>query len=184
MARLNPIQSKTKSGMETVIRSPEASEAESILNATREMIQTSAHLLIQPEEFRLTTAQEEAYIDRHLQDSGKMMIAAYVAEAPIGVLTFASGHLKRNSHVGTLAMTVLSNYRGQGVGRQMLDALISWAKLAPGIEKIELEVQSKNAPAIALYDKLGFQTEGKSLRAIRFSDGQYDDVIRMGLFVK
>jgi RimJ/RimL family protein N-acetyltransferase len=49
-----------------------------------------------------------------------------------------------------------------------------------GLERIELEVFASNTRAFALYEKLGFVTEGVKRRA-RKLDGQYDDNVLMAL---
>lgn len=53
-----------------------------------------------------------------------------------------------------LAMAVLPNYRQQGVGTQLLNHLIELA--SPHFAAISLSVRSEN-PAIALYERLGFE---------------------------
>lgn len=55
-----------------------------------------------------------------------------------------------------LTLTVLSNYRRQGVGRAMLGQLITWAKVrkAPAIF---LEVREGNVEANPLYESAGFK---------------------------
>ena len=63
------------------------------------------------------------------------------------------------SHNGVLGMGVTADYRGCGIGTALLRAALSKAK-ANGLERIELEVFHTNAKAIALYQKVGFRTEG------------------------
>ena len=53
-------------------------------------------------------------------------------------------------------MAVLSTYRNQGVGKQILEKLIDLAK-SQGSESIVLHAQ---VTAIPFYEKLGFQTQG------------------------
>jgi ribosomal protein S18 acetylase RimI-like enzyme len=45
--------------------------------------------------------------------------------------------------------------RGTGLGRALVDACLERAR-ARGCARIELDVQSDNAPAIALYERMGF----------------------------
>ena len=52
------------------------------------------------------------------------------------------------------------DYRRQGYGRAVLEALIKYAKYN-GIDSISLEVRESNHAAIALYSGLGFKVEGK-----------------------
>ena len=49
--------------------------------------------------------------------------------------------------------------RGKGVGRQMLLRLMEEG-IKMGVEAFTLEVRKSNAPAIHLYESLGFVTEG------------------------
>lgn len=89
-------------------------------------------------------------------------------EAPAGI-----------SHCGTLGMGVLSAYRGQGVGEQLLCTKLNKAKTF-GIERVELAVRADNQRAYNLYRKLGFVEEGVKRRSVKI-DGVYHDRILMAL---
>ncbi len=52
------------------------------------------------------------------------------------------------------------DYRRQGYGRAIVEALIRYAKMN-GLDSISLEVRESNRAAIELYGKLGFKIEGK-----------------------
>jgi len=84
-------------------------------------------------------------------------------------------------HCGELGMGVLKRYRRLGIGQRLIARTIERAK-EKGLERIELEVFASNVPAIKLYEKMGFVTEGIKKRA-RKLDGSYDDVVEMVLFV-
>ncbi|MFB6138907.1 MAG: N-acetyltransferase family protein [Halosimplex sp.] len=56
-----------------------------------------------------------------------------------------------------LAVFVLHDYQGAGIGTKLLEGLLG-AGRAAGIEKVWLTVERWNEPAIALYKKLGFET--------------------------
>lgn len=83
------------------------------------------------------------------------------------------------AHCGSLGMGVLPEYRGKGIGRQLLQACISKAA-TKGITRIELEVRADNERAIALYKALGFEIEAVKRNAMRF-DGVYFDALQMCL---
>ena len=54
------------------------------------------------------------------------------------------------------------DWRGQGVGRALLNALVAMAR-ANGHHALSLSVDARNAPALALYRSIGFaQTTGGS----------------------
>ena len=52
------------------------------------------------------------------------------------------------------------DYRRQGYGRAIVEALIKYAKMN-GLDSISLEVRESNKAAIDLYTKLDFKVEGK-----------------------
>jgi RimJ/RimL family protein N-acetyltransferase len=86
-----------------------------------------------------------------------------------------------NAHVGRLGMGVAKPFRRQGLGAKLMHAVLDKAR-DKGLIKIELSVYASNIPAIALYQRFGFEEEGRRTRS-RFVDGHYDDVIMMGLFL-
>lgn len=56
-------------------------------------------------------------------------------------------------------VVVAEGWRGQGIGKQMLSALMELGKEI-GIENYTLEVRVSNTPAICLYESLGFESAG------------------------
>ena len=61
------------------------------------------------------------------------------------------------AHINNLA--VLPELRGQGLGTQLLEAVIAEAAHLGAI-LLTLEVRQSNAPALRLYEKAGFYREG------------------------
>jgi ribosomal-protein-alanine N-acetyltransferase len=60
-------------------------------------------------------------------------------------------------HINNLA--VLPELRGQGLGTQLLDAIVAEAEHL-GAEMLTLEVRRSNEPARRLYERSGFHQEG------------------------
>ena len=80
-------------------------------------------------------------------------------------------------HSGTLGMGLLPAYRGRGLGARLIAATLE--AVAPlGITRVELDVFSTNARAIALYEKSGFTREGVK-RGARSLDGLTEDIVCM-----
>jgi len=84
----------------------------------------------------------------------------------------------RRIHVGQIGMGVHDDFTGRGVGSALLAALIDTADNWLAIKRVELTVYVDNAPAIRLYEKFGFETEGR-LRAFAFRNGEYVDAFTM-----
>lgn len=83
----------------------------------------------------------------------------------------------RQSHRGTLGMGLLPEYRGRGIGAELMRAALVHAK-SFGLEKVELNVYTSNAAAVALYRKMGFEEEGL-IKKYRKLDGRYFDCLLM-----
>jgi RimJ/RimL family protein N-acetyltransferase len=86
----------------------------------------------------------------------------------------------RMSHRGMLGMGIKAGFRGQGLGGRLLGYVLEQAKNF-GLEKVGLMVYATNKPAIALYEKFGFEPEGY-LKNYRKLDGRYFDCIMMAKF--
>ena len=64
----------------------------------------------------------------------------------------------------------------------MIEAALRQAK-ENGFEQVELGMFEDNSRARHLYEKLGFQEQGRTLRAFRLKDGTYRDEIQMVKFL-
>jgi GNAT superfamily N-acetyltransferase len=65
-------------------------------------------------------------------------------------------------------MVVRDGWRGQGIGRALLDGLMSWAK-SKGATRAQLLVDLDNEPALGYYQHLGWQTTRLGARRIALS---------------
>ena len=80
----------------------------------------------------------------------------------------------RRKHVANIGMSVSHQLQNQGIGTQLLEAIIDLADNWLALKRIELEVYTDNPAAIALYKKAGFVIEGTA-KAYAFRDGEYVD---------
>jgi RimJ/RimL family protein N-acetyltransferase len=96
----------------------------------------------------------------------------------VGWIDIAPLNRKMFSHVGHLGMGLLAGYRGQGLGKRMMEAALAQA-WEIGLERVELEVYPSNTPAIHLYEKFGFQLEGCRRKAKKL-DGPQGEEARRG----
>lgn len=75
------------------------------------------------------------------------------------------------------------SYWGKGIGREVCTAVIRYAFEDLNIRKVVLAVYENNPAAIKLYEKIGFQQEGR-LRKQVFEGGHYYDKFYMGIFAE
>lgn len=83
-------------------------------------------------------------------DSLSQHVVAEAAGQAIG-----TGRLLPDGHIGRMA--VLASWRGQGVGRALLEALLCLARES-GMRRVKLNAQSR---AMTFYQRLGFVAEGE-----------------------
>ncbi|WP_072457425.1 MULTISPECIES: ribosomal protein S18-alanine N-acetyltransferase [Actinomyces] len=79
-----------------------------------------------------------------------------------------------------MTMGVLPDFRGRGLGRVLMDALIDVARRW-GSERVFLEVRESNAAAISLYEHSGFEVVGRTKAYFR---NPREDALNMRLIVR
>jgi ribosomal protein S18 acetylase RimI-like enzyme len=124
--------------------------------------------------------QTRAFLKR-TADGSLPQVLALAEDEVVGFCDILPNSSKGFTHVGRLGMGVRSEWRRQGIGRQLLAGCLSLARNA-GIEKVELEVFSDNVGAVRLYDSFGFCEEGRKVRG-RKLDERYQDVLLMALWL-
>jgi putative acetyltransferase len=118
------------------------------------------------------------FVKQSIQSDAAQFVALEHASV-VGWCDIFPGWAHAFQHVGSLGMGLLPEYRGRGVGQQLLAACIDKAR-SRGITRIELEARADNERAIRLYKRMGFVHEVRKARAMRF-DGVYFDTVQMSL---
>src|SRR5262245_60772045 len=118
-----------------------------------------------PQAFGSTLAREHAFVDStwHERAAGGATGSAratFVAEAQgqwVGMATGVARHPDDLDHSPILVgMFVDATQRGRGVGAALMERVTDWVRALPA-ERLYLWATSTNRPAIALYEKCGFQ---------------------------
>jgi RimJ/RimL family protein N-acetyltransferase len=95
----------------------------------------------------------------------------------IGHLELRGGLVSSALHRAELSLGIEAGFRGRGAGRVLVETALEWAHDA-GLAYVDLRVFAGNAPARALYAKLGFREIGTIQDAYRMRDGtSVDDVL-------
>jgi ribosomal protein S18 acetylase RimI-like enzyme len=104
----------------------------------------------------------------HIQPDHDYPIAALLAEQPVAMawVTIDRNH---PTHANLFQMWVAPEYRGQGVGRQVVQAAIAWARDRQ-LQSLHLGVTVGDTPARHLYESLGFVAVGE-LEPLRSGSG-------------
>ncbi|SMG23525.1 Protein N-acetyltransferase, RimJ/RimL family [Marivirga sericea] len=128
----------------------------------------------------------------------KEMLNDYLHEVQNSNIYFWAIHLKENQkHIGNIKIDPINSKHSVGEYGIMMGDKLEWGKgyaaeasnrvirfcffEGLNLRKITLGVLKDNIAAVKLYEKLGFEEEGRFLKHA-FHNGKYCDVIRMALF--
>jgi RimJ/RimL family protein N-acetyltransferase len=137
----------------------------------------------EPDDPMFTEEQEREYLATQAARPDWCGFAAVsVSGEVVGMVTIDGKRRRAMRHCGVLGVSVRADCRGQGVGRALMERAIAWARESGVITRVELQVLARNATAISLYERLGFQLEGRHPRAF-YRGGEYLDDLTMGLLI-
>jgi ribosomal protein S18 acetylase RimI-like enzyme len=121
------------------------------------MLQYAAH------ESSIASVRQQPYLARYALNWGRMGDLGYVAsiddKSPIGAawlrlwLGEDKGFGYVNDEIPELAIAVLPDYRGQGIGTKLLRQILGPAKI--NYPAVSLSVRANN-PVVHLYERTGF----------------------------
>jgi len=123
---------------------------------------------------------EREFVLRSQLSERILVLLAFAGETLVGMLDLSAGERPSDRHAGRFGMSVAKAWRGCGVGRKLLAAAIEETRGWPGFCRIELECAPWNAPAIALYESLGFELEARRRKALNLR-GRPEDMLLMAL---
>lgn len=161
-----------RDGRSAVLRSPRDEDVEGTLAYLYQSAGETEFILRYPEECgKYTPEGEKALFDRDNASGNTAMILCLVEGKVAGncMITWSTGIKTR--HRAQVAIALLRDYWGQGIGTRMFREMIRIAEENPDILQMELDFIEGNTRARALYEKMGFRITGVRPDAIRLRDG-------------
>jgi RimJ/RimL family protein N-acetyltransferase len=168
-----------RDGRTVRIRRAEPDDAAAVLAYLHRVGGETINLTFGAEGPGISEEEEREYLTRVAASDNSLAIVAVVGDEIVGSLTFDGGRRPRMRHAGEFGISVLQAYAGQGVGKALLEYLIGWAERGGVVRKINLKVRADNAPAIRLYERMGWVHEGRTTRDTLI-DGEFNDCLLMG----
>ena len=108
------------------------------------------------------------------EGDGRFPLVACVGEEVVGQLTLSVYMNPRTRHSGHFGIAVRDDWQGRGVGTALMEECLDLADNWLNLSRLDLRVYVDNAPAIALYEKFGFEIEGTHKR-FAYRNGEYVD---------
>ena len=175
MATIKPQDVKLKDGRSAVLRAAAAGDGGRLNRFIREGFLTQEYLIRLPDEYLVTPWQERKRLKARMLASDELMLIAEADGVIIGMIGTTTDKRRRARHNCEFGITVAEDWQGAGLGRALVESLIRWAEGVSTLERLELHVVTENAPAIALYQSLGFTIEGLRKGAVKYEDGRVLD---------
>jgi RimJ/RimL family protein N-acetyltransferase len=164
-----------KNGKACTLRSPEAQDAETMLEYLKMTSIETNFLLRYPEEVTMTIEEEINFLNSMRENPRGIMICAFIGDKLVGSTNLmALGERYKISHRASFGIAVLKEAWHLGIGKALITEILRFAE-DKGFELVELEVASPNYNAIKLYEKFGFKIYGTRENGFKFKDGTYCD---------
>ena len=106
------------------------------------------------------------------------LVAVSPDNTVLGLVMLTVESNPRRRHSGGLGIMVRTGCQGQGIGTALLEAVLDLADNWLMLRRVELEVYADNQRAVRLYEKFGFEAEGRK-REAAVKNGAYVDLMVM-----
>lgn len=169
--------------MKLTIRQARPDDAEQLIANIQALIaEPGINIPLAPDEFKLTIEEERQALTNSAAAANSIFLVAEIDSQLVGELSCKGGARRATRHAMALGMSVRQEWRGQGIGAALMTEAIRWARQSGVVSRIELQVYARNEAAIRLYQKFGFEIEGRRRRVI-YQNGEYLDDLVMALLL-
>ncbi len=171
---IRDIEFTLKDGRTAVLHSPREEDVPGMLEYLYVSAGETDFLLRYPEECgKYTPEAEKALFERLNASETEAMLACTVDGRIAGNCQITWNRRIKTGHRANVAIALLKEFWGLGIGTRMFEEMIRIAEADPAILQLELEFIEGNSRARALYEKMGFRITGVNPDAIRLKDGSF-----------
>lgn len=163
-----------KSGRKVTLRIPKISDAKSFSIYINKLVQEDTFISSETQ----TVLEEEKYIKsllNKIKNRKEIHIIAIIGTKKIGAIDIFSQGV-RKEHIGELQVNISKDYRGDGLGKILVEEALNLAKEDLKLRMLTLTVFDNNEIGRNLYIKSGFVDFAVLPKAIRFKDNFIDEI--------
>ena len=154
--------------MDIRIKKAELSDAAMLLEYLKQVGGESDNLTFGPEGMPFSVEAEAKFISSMENSIDNIMLLAKCDDKIVGCASL-NRLPRRMKHRGDFAISVAKEYWNKGIGNQLLNNIIVFAR-ENNFEIIDLQVRSDNKRAIHLYEKYGFKKIGEHPAFFKMDD--------------
>ncbi len=159
-----------KDGRYALVKFAAPEDSAQVLELLKTVSGETDFLLRTPEEWGDDAAGEETFLKSVLESTDQLMLNCWVEGALVGNASLTRLGPRKVRHRASVAIALRKSHWGLGLGKVLMEVMISQAK-AMGVEILELDHIQSNIRARALYEKLGFHQVAVIPDAYRQPDG-------------
>ncbi|HNY04523.1 MAG TPA: GNAT family protein [Candidatus Woesebacteria bacterium] len=167
----------TKTGQKLIIRYPESRDLLQVWRYFNKISAEKTFITYQGE--KVSKKDEASWLDKNIK--------AILQKKSVYLFVFIDGKLsgvseitlkeRVSKHIGSFGITLAPETRGQGIGKLLMNLVISEAqKKLPGLKMITLDCFANNEIALKLYRSLGFIEYGRLPKGLNYHGSFVDEV--------
>lgn len=161
-----------KDGRKAVLRNPKEEDIPGLLDYLIVSAGETDFIMRYPEECSKCTPEWEAqWIKQNNSSEHSVALVCEVNGKIAGNCNVSRAPWLKIRHRASVAIALLSEFWGQGIGTKMFEEMIRIAESWEDVSQMELEFVEGNGRARGLYEKMGFRITGVRPNAIRLKDG-------------
>jgi ribosomal protein S18 acetylase RimI-like enzyme len=132
----------------------------------------------EPLAFGSSYNEEKSLSEEEWRKRIKNVVFARSKDELIGMIVYVRNNKVKTGHITNIyGVYVVKEYRGQGVGKKLMDSVLEQIQKSGDVVKISLTVNPEQKAAVKLYQNYGFEVVGHLKKEI-FVDGRfYDELI-------
>lgn len=172
----------SKNGNEFIMRPATPEDAVAIVDFYNFLGGETDYLSFGLNEYPKTAEQEKEEIFSLEGDKTNCTLLALKDEEIAGIITIDTGKKRKFKTKSELGIGIKLKFCNEGLGFIMMQEAVNFAKANGITKKICLVTRADNSRAIALYEKIGFKTEGL-FKNESFENNRFYDSLAMAMFL-
>lgn len=171
------IRTFTSGDSEVIFRTLKESDLRDAMEYINKLVDEKVFIGMQK---RVDLKKEKEWISGSLKDMEKCDAVTVVVE--IDGMFAGSAHVKKksldaNKHVCTFGIGLYGEFRGKGIGTELMKTLLQQGREVLGCSVAELSVYEPNSAAKRSYEKALFVETGRIPKGCKYYGKHYDEII-------